>query len=191
MCYHGFCMIPHELRVGFYPYPAQVRCLRVRLWCDKSRPSVYPWQTLGVPIWWDRWCVYAVIYTPPRIPSQSVRTPHGLCGVHVDSARTMRSPRSPHDFECPCGLCSKIVLGKDWTGVSTAEPIAAVRSALDHYTIVALYALLTYAICVTCGLIRKHIYFYSIWDIWYMSWTRFLMGIQWQCPFCDRTNHIW
>ena len=35
----------------------------------------------------------AVIYTPPRIPSQSVRT--------------------PHDFECLCGLYPKIVLGKD------------------------------------------------------------------------------
>ena len=36
---------------------------------------------------------HPVIYTPPRIPSQSVRT--------------------PHDFECPWGLCPKIGLGKD------------------------------------------------------------------------------
>ena len=68
-----------------------------------------------------------------------------ILSVHVDSAQKL--------------YLARIELA------STAEPIAAVRSALDHYTIVALHALQTYAICVTCGLIRKHIYFYSIWDI--------------------------
>jgi len=48
--------------------------------------------------------------------------------------------------------------------------------------------------CGLCKIIAssgKHIYFYSIWDIWYMSWTSFSVWIQWECPFCDQTNHIW
>src|SRR5882724_6538958 len=41
-------MILHKLRFCFYPYPAWVWYLRVWLQCDKSQPSVYPWQTLLV-----------------------------------------------------------------------------------------------------------------------------------------------
>jgi len=30
-----------------------------------------------------------------------------------------------------------------------------------------------------------------LWDILYMSWTSFAVRIQWWCPFCYHTNHIW
>jgi len=72
-----------------------------------------------------------------------------------------------------------------------AEPIAAYRCTLYHCTIVACCILLTCSIYVTHSSIGKHIYFYSIWDIWYMSQSSFSMWIQWWCPFCDQTNHIW
>ena len=44
--YCGFCLTPCELRVSIGVYRARVRCLRVRVRCRKTRPSVYPWQTL-------------------------------------------------------------------------------------------------------------------------------------------------
>ena len=44
--YRGFRLTPHELRVGIGVYRARVRCLRVRVRCGKTRPSVYPWRTL-------------------------------------------------------------------------------------------------------------------------------------------------
>jgi len=28
-------------------------------------------------------------------------------------------------------------------------------------------------------------------DILYMSWTGFAVWVQWWCPFCYQTNHIW
>jgi hypothetical protein len=88
----------------------------------------------------------------------------------------------------PCGPHIKIALSWNWTRFSMAEPIATVSGALYHCTIVACYILQTCAIYVTCGLIGKHIYFYSIWDIWYISWTSFSMWIQWWCPFFNENS---
>jgi hypothetical protein len=115
----------------------------------------------------------------------SVCTPNRLCGVRA-------SPCGLHvNSRCPGELRTKIALSRDWTWLSTAEPIAALMCALYHSTILSCYLLLTCAIYVACGSNRKHIYFYSTWGIWYMSWTSFSMWIQWRCPFCDQTNHIW
>ena len=100
----------------------------------------------------------------PTDPSQSDADCAESDGVHKDF---VESKWTPHDFGCLCGLHTKIALSKDWTRLSTAEPIVTASCALYHCTIVAMYGLLTSAICVTCGLIGKHIYFYSIWDMWY------------------------
>ena len=138
-------------------------------------------------------------YTPPILWSWTIQCPicdMGLLLVFVMVKMTViYTPpwiqASPQTVWSPCGLCTKFALNKDWTSLSIVEPIATGRCTLYHCTIGAMCGLLACAICVTCGLIGKCIYFYSIWDIWYMSWTCFSMGIQWWCPFCDQTNHIW
>jgi len=93
-------------------------------------------------------------------------------------------------FFAESGLHIKIALSRNWTRLSVAEPIATVSCTFYHLAIVDCCILLTCAIYVTCGLIGKHIDLYSIWDIWYISWTSFSMWIQWRCPFCDGTNYI-
>ena len=123
-----------------------------------------------------------VLYTPPRVRVHSARTVRSL----MESARTLRSPcalrtdfaesaRTPHGLRspcrlcmtlgCPCGLRTKIALSRNWTRVSTPEPIATTRSRLYHYTMLACTILLTCAIYVTCSLIGL---LYSKWDIWYV-----------------------
>ena len=141
-------------------------------WCgcpvgDDLNQSVIQWTNwffMGV-IWCYTVQVSAVSYTPPHIPSQSE-------GVHVDSTQKL------HSAEIEPGL-------------SAVEPIAPTRCMLYHSTIVACCTWLTCAIYVTCCSIGKLIYFYSIWDIWCMSWISFSVWIQWRCPFWDQTNYIW
>ena len=88
-------------------------------------------------------------------------------------------------LQSPCRLHIKIALIRNWTSF-----VIATNCTLYHLAIVASGTLLTCAIYVAYCLIGKQIYFYSIWVIWYMSWTSFSMWIQWRCPFCDQTNHI-
>src|ERR1700743_3638550 len=45
--YCGFRKIPYHLRFGIGVYPLRVRYLQVRVRCRKTRPAVYPWQTLS------------------------------------------------------------------------------------------------------------------------------------------------
>jgi hypothetical protein len=138
---------------------------------------------------YQKWVPCRGLYSPPRIPRQSARSPHGVRGhFGWQSVQVWAFFAQTHGLRSDClGLCAessdwfqyervhaafgihtKITLNKGWTTLSTAEPIATARYALYHCTIVALFALLTCAICVTCGLIGKHIYFYSIWHIWYI-----------------------
>src|ERR1700691_3871939 len=99
-------------------------------------------------------CLFmSVLYTPPRVLVESARTPR----THSDSVRT------PHRL---CGLL--MILGVH-TKITLRELNQAPRTnshlqggVLYHCAIVACYTLPTCAIYVTCGLIGKCVYFYSI-----------------------------
>ena len=136
-------------------------------------------------------------YVPPTKHVSNLHSPICPCALHMDcmeskwvhvhSAQTVQSP-SLCRLCILCIVCTKIAQQRNQT---IAEPIVAAGLTFYHCAIVAYYIQTTCAICVTCGLIGKYVYFYSIWDIWYMSWTSFLVWIQSWCPFCDWTNHIW
>ena len=78
--YMSFCVLLH------INHPNWARSYHSFLGCSMGtgKPTVFFKQVRQV------WVLdFAVIYTPPRIPSQSVRTPHGLCRVCVDSAQKL------------------------------------------------------------------------------------------------------
>jgi hypothetical protein len=134
----------------------------------------------------------------------NLQCPTGLCALCVDcvesewvrvhSAWTMQSQPVHMDFTWIWDVCMDSTQKLHSTEIEPGFQQWNQQQLWDVYftTIpLACHTLPTYAIYVTCGLIGKHIYFYSIWDIWYMSWTSFSMWIQRQCPFYDQTNHIW